>query len=135
IKNQPLQQNLTPEQVAILQQAGDDPTQMTAPSAYLDSYSENKVLYRKITVGGVEVFEYSNDPDEELYNVRFSLVGNNLGNYILSNAAAVGRIYEYVPPVNGVPQGNYEPVIRLVPPEKIQIATILGKYNPGEKTL
>lgn len=135
IKNQPLQQNLTPEQVGILQEAGDDPTEMTAPSAYLDSYSENKILYRKITVGGVEVFEYSNDPEEELYNVRFSLVGNNLGNYILSNAAAVGRIFEYVPPVNGVPQGNYEPVIKLVPPEKIQIATILGKYNPSEKTL
>src|SRR5690606_36911203 len=46
-----------------------------------------------------------------------------------------GRIFEYVPPVNGIPQGDYEPVIRLTAPQKIQIATVLGKYNPSEKTL
>lgn len=135
VKNQPLQQNLTEEQAAILREAGDDATLMTAPSAYIDTYSENKVLYRKVLTGAGEVFEYSNNPEDELYNVRFSLVGNNQGNYILANAAAVGRIYEYVAPVNGIPQGNYEPVIRLTPPSKIQIATVLGKYNPTEKTL
>ncbi|MFP9097455.1 hypothetical protein ACLI09_00245 [Flavobacterium sp. RHBU_24] len=135
MKNQPLQQNLTTEQVTALQQAGDDTALMTAPSAYVDSYSENKILYRKINQDGIEVYQYSTNPDDELYNVRFTLVGNNLGNYILSNAAAIGKIYEYVSPVNGVPQGNYEPVIRLTPPAKIQIATVLGKYNPSEKTL
>lgn len=135
MKNQPLQQNLTEEQAAILADAGDNNDLMVAPSAYLDTYSENKVLYRKVTINGVEVFEFSNNPDDELYNVRFSLVGNNQGNYILANAAAVGRIYEYVAPVGGIPQGNYEPVIRITPPSKIQIATLLGKYNPSEKTL
>lgn len=135
IKNQPLQQNLSSEQVEILKQAGDDTSQMVAPSAYPDSYSENKILYRKILVNGVEIFEFSTDPEEELYNVRFSLVGNNLGNYILASNAAVGRIFEYIEPINGIPQGNYEPIIRLAAPSKIQIATVLGKYNPSEKTL
>ncbi|OYQ43493.1 hypothetical protein CHU92_03365 [Flavobacterium cyanobacteriorum] len=135
IKNQPLQQSLSPEQVSVLQQAGDNINNMTAPSAYRDTYSDNKVLYRRVLVGGTYIFEYSNDPAEELYNVRFSLVGNNQGNYILANAAAVGRIYEYVAPVDGIPQGNYEPVIRLIPPTKLQIATVLAKYNPNEKTL
>ena len=135
IKNQPLQQNLSPEQIAILQAAGDDPAQMVAPSAYVDTYSENKVLYKKVNIGGIEVFEYSNNPDDVLYNVRFSLVGDNLGNYILTNSSAIGRIFEYAPPVAGIPQGNYEPIIKLVPPSKIQIATVLGKYNPSEKTL
>ncbi|RZM23590.1 MAG: hypothetical protein EOO88_25670, partial [Pedobacter sp.] len=135
VKNQPLQQNLSSEQVEILKAAGDDINQMTAPSAYLDSYSENKVLYKKTLIGSSEVFEYSNNPDDELYNVRFSLVGNNQGNYILANSVGVGRIYQYAPPVNGIPQGNYEPIIRLVAPSKIQIATVLGKYNPSEKTI
>lgn len=134
VKNQPLQQNLSPEQAQILVNAGDNPSLMTAPSAFVDSYSDNKILYRKILVGGVEVFEFSNNPDDELYNVRFSLVGNNQGNYTLSNAAAVGRIYQYVAPINGIPQGNYEPIVRLVPPTKIQIATVIGKYSPSEKT-
>ncbi|GGB85080.1 hypothetical protein GCM10007424_26410 [Flavobacterium suaedae] len=134
VKNQPLQQNLSEEQVAILQQAGDNSSLMTAPSAYEDTYSENRILYRKTLVNGIEVFEYSNNPDDTLFNVTFSLVGNNQGNYILANAAAVGKIYEYVPPVNGFPQGNYEPITRLTPPTKIQIATVLGTYNPNEKT-
>lgn len=134
VKNQPLQQNLSSEQAQILADAGDNPDLMTAPSAFVDSYSENKILYRKIFNGGVEVFEFSNNPEDELYNVRFSLVGNNLGNYVLANNSAVGRIYEYVPPVAGIPQGNYEPITRLVPPTKIQIATVLGSFNPSEKT-
>jgi hypothetical protein len=135
MKNQPLQQNLTEEQVAILQQAGDNNALMNAPSAYVDTYSENKILYRKTFVDGTEVYEYSSNPEDVLYNVRFSLIGNNLGNYTLSNAAAIGRIYQYVAPVNGVPQGSYEPAINLSAPIKIQIATVLGKYNPSEKTL
>jgi hypothetical protein len=134
MKNQPLQQNLSEEQAAILRNAGDDVTKMTAPSAYEDTYSENKVLYKKITIDGIEAFEYSANKDDTLYNVRFSLVGNNLGNYILANAAAVGKIYQYVSPIGGVPQGNYEPITRLTPPTKIQIATVLGKFNPSEKT-
>ena len=134
IKNQPLQQNLSEEQAQILVGAGDNPALMTAPSAYADTYSENKILYRKILSNGIEVFEYSNDETETLFNVRFTLVGNNQGNYVLLNSAAIGRIYEYVAPINGVPQGNYEPIVRLVAPTKIQIVTLLGKINPTEKT-
>ena len=134
LKNQPLQQSLSVEQAQILVDAGDKRDMMVAPSAYLDSYSDNKILYKKISVNTVEVFEYSNIPDDVLYNVRFSQVANNKGNYILKNSAAIGRIYEYVAPVNGIPQGNYEPVIQLVAPVKIQVATFLGNYNPTEKT-
>ena len=135
IKNQPLQQNLSAEQVEILKNAGDDINLMNAPSAYLDSYSENKILYKKVWVNGVEVFEFSNNPDDELYSVRFSLVGNNNGNYILANNQAVGRIYQYIEPIAGVSQGNYEPIIRLVAPSKIQIATLMGRFQPSDKTL
>ena len=47
LKNQPLQQNLSTEQVQILSQAGDDPNLMNAPSAYVDTYADNKILYKK----------------------------------------------------------------------------------------
>ncbi len=134
LKNQPLQQNLTSEQATILSDAGDNINLMNAPSAYLDTYSENKILYKKIIVNGVTAFEYSNVSTDELYNVKFTFVGNNIGNYILINSSAIGKIYQYVEPVLGIPQGNYEPITRLVAPTKIQIATVLGKYNPSEKT-
>lgn len=134
IKNQPLQQNLSEEQVTVLQNAGDDSSLMNAPSAYLDTYSENKILYRKTLSGTTEIFEFSNDPNDELYNVRFTFVGQNQGNYSLSNTNTIGKIYEYIAPIAGVPQGSYEPVIPLIAPNKIQIATLLGGYNPSEKT-
>ncbi len=135
IKNQPLQQNLSAEQAKILVDAGDDNALMTAPSAYIDEYSDNKILYKKTIVNSVEVFEYSTNPLDVLYNVRFSLVGNNLGNYTIINSAAIGKIYQYVEPIGGVKQGNYDPIIRLVAPTKIQIATVFGKINPSEKTI
>lgn len=130
VKNQPLQQNLSEEQVEVLKNAGDDPSLMVAPSSYLDSYSENKILYKKIIIGSVEAYEFSNNPDDELYNVRFTYVGANQGNYILANNNAVGKIYEYV----GGLLGDYEPTIPLVAPTKIQMATVLGSYIPSEKT-
>jgi len=134
IKNQPLQQNLSTEQVQTLLNAGDNPDLMSSPSAYIDTYSENKILYKKTIINGVSVFVYSNVSTDELYNVKFSLVGNNLGNYILSSAAAIGKIYRYIAPISGIPQGNYEPIVRLIAPIEIQIATVLGKFNPSEKT-
>ena len=134
VKNQPLQQNISSDQVAILKNAGDNVNLMNAPSAYLDTYSENKILYKKVIENLVEIFEYSNNPDDELYNVRFTLVGNNLGNYKLINSNSNGKIYKYIAPENGVLQGNYEPVTRLIAPTKIQIATVLGKFSPNEKT-
>jgi hypothetical protein len=133
-KNQPLQQNLSEEQVNILKDAGDNQDLMTAPSAIADTYSENKILYKKVDLNGVEVFVFSNDPDDELYSVRFTLVGDGNGNYIISDTSAISRIYEYVSPVNGISQGNYDPVIRLTAPEKIQIGGIMGSYHPNEKT-
>ena len=135
VKNQPLLQNLSTEQIAILQNAGDDLSQMNGPSAFLDTYSENKILYKKVLFNGVEVFEYSNNPADELYTVRFTFVGTQQGNYVLINNQAVENIYEYIPPIAGTPQGNYNPVVRLIAPTKIQIATVMGKYQPSEKTV
>ncbi|AWG21144.1 hypothetical protein FFWV33_06155 [Flavobacterium faecale] len=133
-KNQPVQQNLSTEQVQILAQAGDNTTLMSAPSAYVDSYSENKTLYEQKTVNGTLYYEYSTDKNATLHSVNFTLVGNNLGDYTLLNSSSISKIYNYVPPINGIPQGNYAPITLLVPPTKVQVATFLGKYSPSEKT-
>ncbi|WP_274474148.1 hypothetical protein [Mangrovimonas aestuarii] len=133
-KNQPLQQNLSSEQVEILSEAGDDRSLMIAPSAVSESYSENKILYKKEIIDGAEVFVFSNNPEDELFSVKFTLVGNNQGNYIISNTSAISNIYEYVAPVNGIPQGNYEPIIQLIAPSKLQMAVINGTYRPSSST-
>jgi len=134
IKNQPVQQNLSQEQARILAEAGDNTHLMVAPSAYIDTYDEKKTLYKKNSLGTKSIYEYSTNPNDELYNVQFSFVGQTKGNYILTNPTSVDKIYEYIAPINGIPQGNYEPIIQLKAPEKEQVATFFGKYNPSEKT-
>ncbi|WP_040280505.1 hypothetical protein [Psychroserpens damuponensis] len=133
-KNQPLQQNLSAEQVEILSNAGDDETLMIAPSDVSEAYDENRILYKKEIIGGIERFVFSNNEDDDLFSVRFTLVGANLGNYVLINSNAIENIFEYVDPINGVPQGNYEPIVRLIAPEKLQVAVVNGSYKPTEKT-
>ena len=133
-KNQPLQQNLSPEQVAILGAAGDDMSAMVAPSAVQENFSANRILYKKELINNEEVFVFSNNPEDELFSVRFTNVGSNLGNYIISSTNAISKIFEYAPPENGMPQGNYEPIVQLVAPTKLQIAIVNGVYTPSEKT-
>jgi len=133
-KNQPLQQNLSEEQVQLLADAGDNESLMVAPSAIPESYNENRILYKKEIIDGVEAFVFSNNPDDELFSVRFSLVGANQGNYIINSTNAIANIFEYVSPVAGVPQGNYEPIVQLIAPTKLQMAVVNGSYKPTEKT-
>ncbi|OMP32558.1 hypothetical protein [Mangrovimonas sp. DI 80] len=133
-KNQPLQQNLSDDQKEILSNAGDDNSLMVAPSAIPETYSENRILYRKAVVDGEEIYVFSSNPEDELYSVKFTLVGNNQGNYILVSSDAISNIYEYVAPINGVPQGNYEPVVKLIAPTKLQLAVVNASYQPTDKT-
>lgn len=134
IKNQPVQQNLNTEQVDILKQAGDSLALMMAPSAYPDTYSENKTLYKKINQNGYEFYQYSNTPTDTLYMVSFSYVGPGNGNYRLANSSGIGKIYEFTEPVNNVKQGDYEPLIQLIAPTRLTLATIIGQYKPKDFT-
>jgi len=134
IKSQPIQQNLSAEQVAILQQAGDSTALMMAPSAYLDTYSENKTLYKKVVLNGYEYYEYSNNPTDSLYMVSFSYVGSGNGNYRLANSTGIGKIFTFTEPINTIKQGDYEPVVQLIAPSRLTLATVLGSYKPKDFT-
>ena len=128
-KNSSLQQSLSNNQKQILANAGNDTSQMVAQSAFVDTFSENKILYKKVTVGTQETFEYTTDENVELYTVSFTNVGTNKGNYILDRAIAIGNIFVFV----GVNQGNYSPIIKLIAPTKTQIIVVNSSYSPSEK--
>ena len=129
-KNQPLQQDLSDVQKEILSNAGNDPNLMIAPSEVIETYDENKILYRKEFIGAQEVFVYSTNSTDELYSVRFTNVGVNQGGYELSNTLATGRVFEYV----GVDSGSYDPIVQLIAPNKLILALINTSYNPTDKT-
>ena len=133
-KNQQLQQALSEEQVLILSNAGDNPEQMITESAIPDTFGSNKVLYRKIEINGVEVFEFSSDPNEELFTVSFSNVGVNQGDYVINTTNTLQRTFKYIAPINGVAQGTFAPQVRLFAPTLLQMAIINGDYTPTENT-
>jgi len=133
-KNQTLQQDLSNSQKEILSLAGDDTSQMIVPSAFADVFAENRIFYKKELQNGVETFVVSNNPDDELFTVRFTFVGQNIGNYNIQTTIASGRIYEYIAPINGVPQGAYEPIVQLVAPNKLQMTVVNADYAPNTKT-
>ena len=133
LKNQPLQQQLTTEQVDVLQEAGDDQSQMVASGVRPAEFSENRVLYEKEIQNGEEIFVFSIDPDAELFQVNFTNVGQNQGNYILSDEQGIAPIYEYVPPENGVPQGNFAPVTQLTAPTLLQMGVVMGDYQYAKR--
>ena len=128
-KNQPLQQNFTPAQQEVLKTAGDDPQALLAPSEQRATYSENQILYKKEVLSGQTIFVFSNNPEEELYQVRFTLLGPNQGDYIIDSQTSINKIFVYVPPLDGVPQGSYSPVIRLTPAQKLQLAGAFMRYD------
>ncbi len=122
-------QDLTDEQKEVLSQAGNDPNLMYATNAVLTEYDANKILYRKITVGGQTVYEYSTDSSEELYTLSFTYMGSNKGNYRITQLPVNGRVYEYVLPIGGILQGDYEPVTKLIPPQKTQVISTNSEYR------
>ncbi len=133
-KNNPLQQNLSEAQTAILSNAGDDMQQMVALSEVPETFSENRILYRKELFNSEDIYIFSNNPDDTLFSVRFTLVGQGLGDYVLSSTNAINNIFEFVAPISGVKQGDYAPIVQLVAPTQLQIAVVNGAYNPTEKT-
>lgn len=134
IKNSPVDQDLTSEQKKILAEAGNDKSKMQAPSAVEVPFSENRILYKKTQLSDIEIFEFSTEPNESLYQVSFTYSGENNGDYIIESTLASGRVYSYVPEANGIKQGNYQPVVQLVAPEKLQMINARANYSPGEKT-
>lgn len=131
-KNQPFLQNLTDSNKKLLAGIGDHLNEALVPSEVQTTYDPKKILYRKIdTLGttGVYVYAGAQGSDSVFYEVRFSYTGEKNGNYVLSSSGANGRVFSFVPPVGGVKQGNYEPVIQLVTPKRLQMLTVGADLN------
>lgn len=137
LKNQPLQQQLSPTQLNILQAAGDNPVNAVVPNVDTVAFNPNEVLYRAIDtlVNGIPTVKYIYSIDEDLaiYRVGFAQVGLGQGNYVLASTLANGRVFRWVDPIGAQPQGNYSPITQLVAPKQRQLGTVGGEYNLGKK--
>src|SRR6185436_17923059 len=99
----------------------------------------SKILYKKTdtSYNGLHdsIYVYSTSPDSAKYNLSFAEVGVNKGNYIPLFNAANGQVFQWVQPVNGIPQGNFEPATFLVTPKKQQLLTLGAVYKINTKTI
>ncbi|MTI21259.1 hypothetical protein E1176_09525, partial [Fulvivirga sp. RKSG066] len=132
-RNRPLLVELSDADKRLLSEVGDSLNLAIKSGADSVGFSVEQVLYRSVdTVSSGEtftIFEYSTDPEEAVYRVTFSDVGIGNGNYEQAMTTANGRVYQWVAPVGGEPQGNYEPVIDIPVPDKKQMVTLMGSYQ------
>ncbi len=136
-RNQPFQQDLTTQQKQFLKTIGNQIDQAYFPNVDTVTYNTNEILYKKIdTLGATGVFVYSINPDLAKYRPGFTFLGPNKGNYTLNtNSSANGRVFEFIPPINGIKQGNYEPITLLITPKKQQLLTFSTDYKAGKNTV
>ncbi len=139
-KNQPLQQDLTDMDRAILDAVGDNLQQAVAPSFQrVAEFNNNQILYSLTdSLGFDSVFVRATGPAPELYQVNFSEVGQGNGDYVQEGFDATGRVFKWVAPDLSGPEprrkGNFAPVRRLVAPRKNQMMMIGGSAKIGSYT-
>jgi hypothetical protein len=73
--------------------------------------------------------------DSAKYNLNFIEVGVNKGDYIPLFNGANGKVYQYIAPLNGIKQGNFEAAAFLVTPKKQQLISVNSMYNINSKTV
>lgn len=137
-KNSPINQTLNNEQKQFLADIGDSIQKAYYPSFGIDSFSATKILYKRIDTlhNGTHdsIFVYSTSKDSAKYSLNFLYVGDFKGNYQPLFNGANGKVYQWVAPINGIPQGSFEPAVFLVTPKQQQVFSASADYVVNAKT-
>jgi hypothetical protein len=140
-QNQPLSQNLNASQIDVLKRIGNDIDSAFIPSERNMNWEPNRIFYIKkdtVVQGNryENIYQWTTRPVDSPLQVVFTLVGANQGNYKLKATNANGAVYEWVAPIQNVPQGSFEPILKVATP-KHHLQTILGmsyQINPNWNT-
>ena len=139
-KNQSFDQQLRAEDKLLLSQIGDNILNALIPGFDSVGFSNEEIRYMMVDTlfEGIlydSVFIYSTDENLAHYLIRFAFTGQGNGNYRKSISSANGRVFEWVAPINGMPQGDYMPMRLIVTPKKKQMISIGGITDISEKTI
>jgi len=131
-KNDPLNDLYSKDNKQFLSTIGDSVQNAFLPNIVNVEYDADMVLYQmKDTVASGNyfdsVFVYSTNPNYANYRLSFSYIGENMGNYKPVFNSVNGRVYEWIAPINGIKQGNYEPIVLLITP-KSKFITNIGSF-------
>ncbi|MCB0736736.1 MAG: hypothetical protein KDC92_04425 [Bacteroidetes bacterium] len=131
---------LTNEDKTQLALAGDNYIGTLKPSEVAVNEGYSGVVYvKKDTLVSGQLFRNIYEPatqnDSGIVRLTFTYLGPNKGNYIESNQSINGRRYVWKAPVNGVPQGLYEPVVQLIAPQGKTLTTAGGSIKLSKRNL
>src|SRR5690554_2295747 len=134
--NRPLFTELSDADKKLLSEVGNDLEAAVVPRVDSVAYDPSRILYKKSIVvnmeGGEEIYyEYSTDPANAFFSISFSQAGAGRGDYRRKQQLGNGTIYEYVAPINGVPQGDYTFHSILPAPNKKQMMTAGTRIKVG----
>ncbi|MFT3680289.1 MAG: hypothetical protein QM791_08435 [Ferruginibacter sp.] len=138
-KNSPINQTLDADQKQFLANVGDGIDTAFYSGAVKDTFATDKILYRKqdTLYNGTlyPIYVYDSSRTIDLYNLSFTYLGPGKGNYTQVLNAANGKVFQWAGPgTDNTKRGDWEPVILLVTPKKLQMATVAGEYSINEKT-
>lgn len=123
--SQPLFQEVSEQRRALMAAVGDSINRAFDWNLDSTGFQNDRVMYRITdTLGFDSIFVYSIDPEKAVYQLGFSFVGEGNGNYRQQSTSANGRVYQWIAPINGTPQGTHEPIIQLVTPGKHQLLSL-----------
>ncbi len=134
-KNSTINQDLDDKQKLFLANLGDSTQKAFYPSAFIDSFAADKILYEKIYIGLDSFYKYSTNPTTAKYNLSFVELQQGNGDYLPDFNGANGKVYKYVAPIGNIKQGRYAPVQVLVAPKVQELINIGLDYKIGKHTL
>jgi hypothetical protein len=131
--NRPLALDLSHEQMQELAELGDT-DQALVSGVDSTGFIQDRILYERsdtlLESGERFVFyKYSTDSQKAYYQLKFTEVGYGNGNYVLQNGTLNGRVYAWVAPLQGQPQGNFEPMKAVPLPDQKQMITLGAGYE------
>jgi hypothetical protein len=138
-KSKPITNSLTDSIKDYLSGIGNNISNAYASGVREATFDPNRVQYRMTdsTVNSTtfdSIFVYETNPNNAKYILNFSYIGPNKGNYIPSQNANNVRVYKWIAPVSGIPQGSYEPLILLVTPKSQLLFNLGASYKIDKKT-
>lgn len=130
MKNDALQITLTDAQKELLANAPQGSALLYVANVTQTPYDPLKILYKKTYILGEEVFEYSQNANDTLYEVGFTYFGANTGNYKVFEYRPNGKIMQFV----GDNLGDYRAVIPLYAPGSQEVFLVDTNYKMNDKS-
>ncbi|MFC3415583.1 hypothetical protein [Algoriphagus hitonicola] len=137
-RNRPLFAEFSPEETALLASVGDQVEDAQIPRIDSVAFDPTRILYERVVEEDAQgnplvYYRYSTDPNQAFFDLSFAQVGQGNGNYRRLNQLSNGTVYEFIPPINGISQGDYSILTQLPAPDGRSMLTAGTRVNLSDK--